>query len=927
MALFPSNAWYQAVCRDGAKIRLLVDLYDGTTHYQAATGSMDSGSDLAGTPAVVHRVSPVGVTLDPFTREVDMGELYIDVADHWFRTIFLATRLAKQQCTVKVGAAELDESDFVSYFVGQMESFEPDPDNQTSRIVLLSPFAMLDNTDITGYWINVHLLEALYDGAGGGILEKGGATSFTTASFDPTDAAYDDIEHLLFTRGHTYGLGAFSAVVKPTPALEVAQDACRLMNGHLVVDEAGALEFKRFNATTAASDSWTEDDFLPGSFKQHELDRNIINRIIINFGRTGPGEYTQIYQADETGSQSAFAYPGESERILSRSFDTPWIDRKMHPRSTISDSDTSLILYGPAAHYSGNKSGLTIDASHPVYLLLDSSHTPEVNNVEIVKATALARDTGIMMGEDIWDPETETHNSEGPFCAHLTYSSITRAQLGTSASRHHGGGDSRGHLAYVYDITALVLLCDELLARFGYGCPLVSVETLLTKYEYQIGDMINLTYDRFLAYGMDGLSADKFEIVGKEFDLFANPPRIKWDLAYAGTNAVTRTGRSGFGLQNFTTSFLSAMNGLKVFDPYVASGFGYSLVSGRVAKIEAGTGTNGVTTKTLANDYQYTFPASKDTYVTFDLNEGTAPIFQSVANGAAQPDFMSGEVPLWKVVTDATSITSTEDMRSYEPIPSRIVSGESQRQIYNEEFATLPTEWKYQAGSSDNVALKSTGQTGGKALECSSEIWAVSTKKVPFDPEKLYRMRVGVRVTQRDSGPTTSKEKFYCGVVGIAANGYSLVNSVGAASYASQHYIAASDEHVFGDAGLNTWITYYGWFKGTAATGDTTPSTDATSPQVLHDDVRYIRPVFIANYDDGDGKMEIDFIDIDAHDEDAIDRVYNAINASASSYTVASDKVETASIQDDAVAPNRIAGKLDKYGMVRNAALAVYEDG
>jgi hypothetical protein len=106
------------------------------------------------------------------------------------------------------------------------------------------------------------------------------------------------------------------------------------------------------------------------------------------------------------------------------------------------------------------------------------------------------------------------------------FTNAGRGQFGTPTRNHTAG-------AHVYDVTLIVGMLSAVLTRFALGVTVVQLETDLSKYAVQIGDLVALEYAHYIAYGSDGLAAGnslKWEVCGKETDLSATPPRIKWRL-------------------------------------------------------------------------------------------------------------------------------------------------------------------------------------------------------------------------------------------------------------------------------------------------------------------------------------------------------------------------------------------------------------
>ena len=199
------------------------------------------------------------------------------------------------------------------------------------------------------------------------------------------------------------------------------------------------------------------------------------------------------------------------------------------------------------------------------------------------------------------------------------------------------------------------------------------------------------------------------------------------------------------------------------------------------------------------------------------------------------------------------------------------------------ESATALDRWTSYAGSGE-LSLLSVADAGSGAAVLrvgnnagNDQAWLIHDANIPFDPTALYRVKARLR---RTHGSGTA----YVGLAGVAADGTTLVNSVGAATHSSQHYVAAA-----GASPGSSWTEYTGYVRGTASTGSTSAKPDPSAPGVLHEDVRYIRPLLVVNYNGAAGRTEIDFISIerlggqigtgDLGDEAATEVVANSVGA------------------------------------------------
>lgn len=167
-------------------------------------------------------------------------------------------------------------------------------------------------------------------------------------------------------------------------------------------------------------------------------------------------------------------------------------------------------------------------------------------------------------------------------------------------------------------------------------------------------------------------------------------------------------------------------------------------------------------------------------------------------------------------------------------------------------------DWQQVSGSAELPIFTTAapGAPGSKALHIGNNSgndtgWIVHPRNIPFNPNALYRMRV---VARQDFGTGVA----FFGVVGVGSDGSTLVNANGVASYSSQHYIAGNSLAV-----AASWTEYVGYFRGVSATGTTSARPDAGNPGRLHEDVRYIRPIVIANYNGLSGRTDVAFVQIE----------------------------------------------------------------
>lgn len=170
---------------------------------------------------------------------------------------------------------------------------------------------------------------------------------------------------------------------------------------------------------------------------------------------------------------------------------------------------------------------------------------------------------------------------------------------------------------------------------------------------------------------------------------------------------------------------------------------------------------------------------------------------------------------------------------------------------FSDDFATFAAQWQNQEGSGTAEILTYPGLN---FLHISGQMWNIHSTNITFNPVKMYRVTCRLK---RSSGAG----KLYIGVAGVAANGTTLVNTTGANSYSSQHYVAAFDAFP-----NNIFTEYVGYFSGTAASGTVGSSPTLGNAGKLHTNVAYIRPLILCNYSNQVGSYVVDYYKLEELD-------------------------------------------------------------
>jgi len=151
------------------------------------------------------------------------------------------------------------------------------------------------------------------------------------------------------------------------------------------------------------------------------------------------------------------------------------------------------------------------------------------------------------------------------------------------------------------------------------------------------------------------------------------------------------------------------------------------------------------------------------------------------------------------------------------------------------------------------ITLGSDG-TAANYIEATGYVWYGWQENIPFNPNSTYKMTCKARQV---TDPTVGGKSIYCGWNGVAADGVALVNVTGVNTTSSQHYQTMSGISLTAGAG---WSSYTGYTKGWGAPNGTAGGCIISTPCKMHQDTRYIRPMFIINYATGDGVADMDSI-------------------------------------------------------------------
>ena len=179
------------------------------------------------------------------------------------------------------------------------------------------------------------------------------------------------------------------------------------------------------------------------------------------------------------------------------------------------------------------------------------------------------------------------------------------------------------------------------------------------------------------------------------------------------------------------------------------------------------------------------------------------------------------------------------------------------------EFSSFPVAtsrnnaggWYYINGSA-TISLGSDSQASNYA-SFNGQGWYEWQENIPFNPNATYKLTCRYRQV---TDPSSGGKGFYCGWSGVTADKYTYANASGSNDNGGQHYHASSGGTLTAGAGFSEKIGYTKGFGSPNGSSGTCPNL--SSPCPVHTSVRYLRPMFIMNYANGNGIADIDYIRI-----------------------------------------------------------------
>lgn len=732
MLSVPAN-WLAAFQKDARTISALVTItVDPSTSFRFAFSQSRPALYAAGSTPIefsVKGIKPLTSVLDPLTRRVSIGRVSVEFVDPGLRNMIRLRRLKGKAIDIKIGTFALGEADYAPYFKGEIVDANPVLGGTVLECADTRA-AQLDNL-VSIASLGEHPLEVIDE-----LLRFNG--NIPLALIDSGGTLNPDadttISHFVVSRaanGNEYEISP-----EPTPVRELVNELAETMLGSVVPGEDGVLRFTRYIASTPAVRTWNRDDI--SGLRQVSSTKNIFNRVTYMMGWRGGGkfrrdlgwpdlvpnnadalalqtmqdftEYLYRLSRDDTDSQAAHAYPGQAKQVYEHVTDSRWLGATTYLLfASGTGAETFHCEGGNVAGFSGLRDydkttppphvpePARISAARPAYLLIGDPS----QRFEIVRAESVTVD-------EHW----EAHYTTDAARALVDFDIVPKPPNGIIPVRASfdvpsGGRDifdlngtsgvgitfsAWNGLTYtgarVVDITIPVFALQTLLDRYSDGMPILEFNTRLTEYEVQLGDFVVIKHDLPNFLGFDGItSGGVWEVISKEVEFTASPPKIKWTVAFVKTGVT-------FVEQWETSDLIRAepiqQNARKseagtTWQKHVSQGLSITSAGSSPPRISIAAGESHGASSVVGFDDAtvLVMVPSRDNYVSVDQRIHSFTV-QDVAVGSAAPTVGEYEVRLARVTTDATSVTSIFDLRDLKSVNAlQLVKGSQTDQSAN----------------------------------------------------------------------------------------------------------------------------------------------------------------------------------------------------------------------------------------------------
>lgn len=203
------------------------------------------------------------------------------------------------------------------------------------------------------------------------------------------------------------------------------------------------------------------------------------------------------------------------------------------------------------------------------------------------------------------------------------------------------------------------------------------------------------------------------------------------------------------------------------------------------------------------------------------------------------------------------------------------------------------------AGITRGAAFVLDGGSGNRTW------WGASTRKIRFDPTRLYKLTIRVQQVAMGTGSPGT----YAGLDCYAEDGKTRVSTLGNSSVGSSHYVLMGNKKL----SQGEWFTAEVYVKGhtTGSEGGGAGAGTVADPKRLKEGTAWFSPMMIAGYSDVGGQVVVDYFDIeDATEQAQIDAGATATSAIGARVERTEQGLNSVSQQTTQLA-NTVANKAD----------------
>lgn len=659
-----TEEWKRVMQRSGVTPRKLYEFFPSASTIVRFT---DGPSTITDAPPSVSSGTAANRAEDLLGSSSQIDSMTIVmVRDASVNSMFSAYGMIGTRVNVHIGEESLGEGDYGPFFSGVITAITP---NRTTVVLKVKgSMVLLRTRKIRGHYVNLHPLEAIEE-------------IFEAADIDPE--LYDSASFNADVDSSTSHLvvdflDSFSR--EPRDSHKLIKRCTNSIFGHLSNQEDGPLRFLRTPTSTSAADHWTADDYQ--DLIVTKLYDNLFTRVSIVaqpydflMELTGGENYRAQFKIDDTDAQTRYAFissSGSTDGLFEYALKMDGVNAVAWLQEALASGDSSFNVLGirgfsgarwPGFPTTTQPLGAKISASRPAYLAIVPISTDRTISFEIIKSTSLAIATDSYSLAPLFDIDSSPDYTDYFRLPRVgTYSSLTRNQFGTGSPASWAKG------VMVFDITAAVLFAEDVLARYANGGWEIQVTTSLSKYEWQVSDVITLDCDYFLAFGKTSLSNTvKWEIIGKSVDTDGEPPKITWTLQFLADSggpsaALTRVFDAPPARYSRDEDHLDESLSGERGAAHVSSGFDLSLTGGLGVQLSPGFARFDNARVTLEKDLDITVTDDKVTSIAIGFDVHDVLVIENT--DGIEPAFSAIQHEIWRVTAASGVITVTEDKRN-----------------------------------------------------------------------------------------------------------------------------------------------------------------------------------------------------------------------------------------------------------------------